>query len=417
MASGPNKLNVLLVGGGGREHALAWRLKRSSSLGSLWATHGSNPGIRGLARCADFEFSMGELYRIEQLIRREKIDLAVFGHSAAAAQLEADKAFSKGLMRAAAIPTAEGRVFKDANAAREYVASREEPPVIKASGLAAGKGVFVPATAEEALAAVDRLMVERAFGAAGDSVIIEERLVGREVSIFALVDGRNILVLDACHDHKRIGDGDTGPNTGGMGAFCPSPLVDARLMASIEREVLVPTIDALKRDSVEYRGVLYAGIMLTHAGPKVLEFNARFGDPECQCLVRRITGDFAALLHATATGKLADLRDDVIGFDPSHVCCVGLASAGDPGVYRTGLPIEGIDEAEGVEGVTVFHAGTAKERGGPLVTAGGRVLNVVAKGATLEEARERAYRGAEMIRFEGKTLRKDIAGSGVGARA
>jgi phosphoribosylamine--glycine ligase len=188
-------------------------------------------------------------------------------------------------------------------------------------------------------------------------------------------------------------------------------------MATLEREILVPTIDALKRESIDYRGVLYAGIILTHAGPKVLEFNARFGDPECQCLVRRITGDFAALLHATATGRLAELDENSFGFDSEHVCCVVLASAGYPGTYRTGFPIEGIDEAEAIESVTVFHAGTAKERGGPLVTAGGRVLSVVAKGVTLEEARDRAYRAADLIRFEGRTMRRDIAAPAVGARA
>ena len=433
MAGPVRKLNVLLIGAGGREHALAWRLKRSASLGNLFATGVSNPGIRALSRPIGFEFSMGELYRLEQVCRHEKIDLivvgpeeplaggiadkltspatAVFGPLREAAMLEADKSFAKTLMRAAAIPTAEGRTFRDAEGAREYVTTREEAPVIKASGLAGGKGVFVPKTKEEALAAIDRIMVDREFGAAGDSVVLEERLEGREVSIFALVDGRNILVLDACHDHKRIGDGDTGPNTGGMGAFCPSPVIDAERMGLIEREILVPTIDALRREGVEYRGVLYAGIILTHAGPKVLEFNVRFGDPECQCLVRRITGDFVQLLYATATGRLGEMDDDAVGFDTDHVCCVVLASRGYPEAYEKGFPIEGIEEAEGVEGVTVFLAGVKKDKGGPLVTSGGRVLSVVGKGPTLAEARERAYRGAELIRFKGKTMRTDIAGA------
>lgn len=424
-----SKLNTLLIGGGGREHALAWRLKRSPSLGTLWATHSENPGIKGIARPLDFEFSMGELYRLDQFCRSESIDLVVvgpegplaegiadrleadvvvFGPDREGARLEADKAFSKQLMRGASIPTAEGRAFTDPEIARQFVEAREHAPVIKAAGLAAGKGVFLPETREEALAAIDTIMRERAFGDAGDTVIVEERLHGREISVFALVDGHNILVLDACHDHKRVGDGDTGPNTGGMGAYCPSPIIDASLMAGIERDVLVPTVDALRREGIRFRGVLYAGIILTHAGPKVLEFNVRFGDPECQCLVHRITGDFVRLLHATATGSLHELDDSVFGFSDRHVCCVVLASGGYPGKTRTGIPIEGIEDAEGVEGVTLFQAGTRRAPGGGIVTAGGRVLNVVGCGDSLEEARERAYRAADLIRFDGKTMRRDI---------
>ena len=431
MTRAERRLNVLLVGGGGREHALAWRLARSASTASLWASHTRNPGIRSLARPIGFEFAMAELYRLEQFCRHERIDLvvvgpegplaggiadrlhspetAVLGPTRDAARIESDKAFAKALMRAASIPTAEGRVFHDPNQAREYVASRDDPPVIKATGLAAGKGVFVAETTRDALEAIDRIMVERAFGDAGDAVLVEERLEGREISVFALVDGRNILLLDACHDHKRVGDADTGPNTGGMGAYCPSPILDDALMATVEREILVPTVDALRREGIQYRGVLYAGLILTHAGPKVLEFNVRFGDPECQCIVRRITGDFPRLLHATATGRLADLDDDAFAPDTDHVCCVVLASRGYPGDHETGLPIDGIEQAEAVEGVLLFHAGTRSTRGGQIVTAGGRVLSVVGKGPTPEDARRRAYEAADLIRFEGKTFRKDIA--------
>jgi len=422
-------LNILLVGGGGREHALAWRLKRSASCGALWTTHPSNPGIKALARPVDFEFSVGELYRVEQFCRRDSIGLVVvgpeaplaagmadtlgaagilvFGPTKAAAQLEADKAFAKKLMRAASVPTADARVYTDHHEAEAAIQGREVPPVVKAAGLAAGKGVVVPQTTAEAIDAVRRILVDREFGDAGARVLLEERLDGVEASVFALVDGRSVLLLDACQDHKRIGEGDTGPNTGGMGAICPTPRIDADLHMAVERDVIVPTIDALRREDIEFRGVLYVGLMLTHAGPKVLEFNVRFGDPECQALVRRIGGDFAKLLHATASGRLGDLPDTVVTSNPGHACCIVLASGGYPGDYRTGIPITGVEEAERVEGVTVFHAGTAR-KGGQLVTAGGRVLNVVALADTPDLARDRAYAAADLIDFDGKTLRRDI---------
>lgn len=452
----PQQLRVLLVGGGGREHALAWKLAQSPCCEALFATHTSNPGIAQLAKPIDHDFSMRELYRIEQFIRRERINLvvvgpegplaegiadrlasdtcAVFGPTKDAAQLEADKAWAKQVMRSAAVPTAEGRVFKDAAGALAHLEVRTDAPVIKATGLAAGKGVFVPRTREEAEAAVRSIMDDRAFGDAGKELIIEEKLQGPEVSVFALTDGRNILILDCCQDHKRLGEGDTGPNTGGMGAYCPVPekLVDARMMATIQREIIVPTIDALRRDDIEYRGVLYAGLMLTHAGPKVLEFNARFGDPECQCLVRRMTGDFAKLLYATATGQLASIDD----FDLSNdaVVCIVLASAGYPDApsdaSRLGVPITGIEAAASMDGITIFHAGTRiEEKGRPArdgrpalppgqpVTAGGRVLNVVATGATVADARDAALKAADAIQFEGKQYRKDIAWQAVGEKA
>ncbi|MEO1128642.1 MAG: phosphoribosylamine--glycine ligase [Planctomycetota bacterium] len=436
----PEKLNVLLIGGGGREHALAWRLKKSSSVARLWATHAKdNPGIAGLAQSIGFDFSIRELYRVEQFCRHESIDLVVvgpeaplaagiaekltteqtkvFGPGAQAAMLEADKSFAKTLMRGASIPTAEARVLKTPEEARSYLETREEAPVLKASGLAAGKGVFLPETFDDALAAVQRMMVDKEFGESGSVVIAEERLKGPEASVFALIDGRSILLLDACQDHKRIGDGDTGPNTGGMGAYCPTPVVTGDMLAFVEREIVVPTVDALRREDIEYRGVLYVGLMLTPAGPKVLEFNVRFGDPECQCLVRRISGDFGKLLYATASGQLEALTPKDVGSTGEHVCCVVLASDGYPGPYRKGVPIEGVEDASSVEGVTVFHAGTARAQGGGIVTNGGRVLNVVGAGASIEEARDRAYRAAGMIDFAGKTMRTDIAHQAIGAQA
>ena len=422
---------MLVIGGGAREHALAWRLKSSASVEAVWTTHPRNPGLKSLCRSIDFEFSLRELYRLEQLCRREKIDLvvvgpedplaagvadeltaagvAVFGPARDAAALEADKSFAKALMRGASIPTAEARTFEAAEEAAAYTDAREEPPVIKASGLAAGKGVFLPGSREECRDVIRRLLVERALGAAGDKIVIEERLAGPEVSLFALVDGRNILMLDACQDHKRLGDGDTGPNTGGMGAYCPTPVIDGRTLALAERDIIVPTVDALRREAVEYRGVLYAGLILTHGGPKVLEFNVRFGDPEAQCLVRRIGGDFGRLLYAASTGLLHELTERDVASTGQHVCCVVLASGGYPGDYQKGLPIEGVDDAEAVEGVTVFFAGAERLKGEGLVTAGGRVLSVVGAAPTLAAARDRAYEAASLIRFEGKTVRTDIA--------
>lgn len=422
-----DRINVLLIGGGGREHAIASKLAKSPLLGDLWTSHPENPGIAALARAVDVPVKIRESYRLVQFCDKKKIGLVVigpedplaegftdklatpdrfvFGPSKEAAQLEADKAWAKQLMRSAAIPTAEARIFGDAEAAKAYITSREEPPVVKAAGLAKGKGVFVPETREEAIDAVERIMVQRVFGEAGAQVLLEERLEGREVSVLAIVDGRNILVLPTCQDHKRLGDGDTGPNTGGMGAFCPSPALDEALMARVEREILVPTIDTLRRDGIEYRGVLYAGIMLTHAGPKVLEFNVRFGDPECQPLMARLKTDLLEIMLATCRGKLDEVE---VNWDPSPACCVVLASQGYPEKPKLDVPISGIDEAGRLPGVTVFHAGTRRDNKGTIVTAGGRVLGVTAVGEDLTQARQRAYAACDKIQFEGKTLRRDI---------
>lgn len=423
----PDPVNVLLMGGGGREHALADRLARSPRLGRLWITHGQNPGLAALGRVADVPVSIREAYRLVQFCDHHAIGLVVigpeeplaegfadklrapnrrvFGPGADGARLEADKAWAKQLMRSASIPTAEARVFSDPDAARTYLRSREHPPVIKASGLARGKGVIVPETIEEGLAAIDRIMVRREFADAGREVLIEERLKGPEVSVLALVDGRSIYVLETAQDHKRLRDGDTGPNTGGMGAFSPSALVDDALMSRIQSQVLVPTLDALRRDGIDYRGVLYAGLMLTHAGPKVLEFNCRFGDPECQALMARLRSDLLELMLATCDGRLADAHVD---WEPGASCCIVLAAEGYPDKPRSGDVIRGLDEAAKVEGVTVYHAGTARAADGSIVTAGGRVLGVTAVGADLEQARTRAYAACDLVSFAGKTLRRDI---------
>lgn len=424
-------IDVLLIGGGGREHALATAIARSPRLGTLHVTHPRNPGLATLGQPVDVPVDIREIYRLRQYCDRHAIGLVVigpedplaqgfadelsrtstgaarpvFGAARAAARLESDKTFAKQLMRSASIPTADGRTFSDPDAAAEFLRTRDEPHVIKAAGLAKGKGVILPESLDEGLDAIDRIMRRRVFGDAGERIVIEERLVGPEVSVLAICDGRSLLVLPTCQDHKRLGDGDRGPNTGGMGAFCPSGTVDADTMTEIERDILVPTIDALRRDDVEFRGVLYAGLMLTPAGPKVLEFNVRFGDPECQPLMALLESDAVELLLAAAAGRL-DAVD--VRFSDRAAVCVVLASEGYPEAPRTGVPIEGVDRAEAVPGVTVFHAGT-RLVGGQLLTDGGRVLGVTAVADTHAEARERAYHACDCIRFAGMQMRRDIA--------
>jgi phosphoribosylamine--glycine ligase len=331
----------------------------------------------------------------------------VFGPTKAAARLEADKAFAKHVMKQASVPTAEGRTFSDVESARTYVLAREDACVVKATGLAAGKGAIVCETQAEALEAIDRILVAREFGAAGDRVLIEEKLSGQEVSVLALVDGRTISILDPCQDHKQVGEGDTGPNTGGMGAYCPAPVIDAATMAIVERQILVPTIDALATiEDIRFRGVLYAGLMLTPGGPKVLEFNCRFGDPECQPLMARLKGDLVEILWATASGGLDRVDFD---FDPRVACCVVMCSGGYPGAYAKGKVISGIADAEAISpDVMVFHAGTKRDANGNLITTGGRVLGVTALGDDLMAARDLANAACERIHFDGAFWRRDI---------
>lgn len=419
---------MLLMGGGGREHALAVKLRQSPRLGDFYTTHAENPGLAALCTPVEVPVNIREAYRLQQFIAKKDVGLVVigpedplaegfadklaseqtlvFGPTREAAQLESDKSFAKQIMRAASVPTAEARTFTDPEAALNYVRSREHAPVVKAAGLAKGKGVVVPATVEEAAAAVERMMVAREFGDAGRKVVIEERLEGVEVSVLALVDGKNILVLPPCQDHKRLKDGDTGPNTGGMGAFCPTDSIGPAAMAQIEREILVPTVDAMRREGIEFRGVLYAGLMLTHAGPRVLEFNTRFGDPECQPLMARLRCDLMELLLATCLGRL-DAVD--VDWDPRPAVCVVLASDGYPEKPKMGVAIHGLERAAAVPGAQVLHSGTKRLPSGEIVTAGGRVLSVTALGDTMAEARDVAYRACEEIVFVGKTFRSDIA--------
>ncbi|MEZ6190088.1 MAG: phosphoribosylamine--glycine ligase [Phycisphaerales bacterium] len=425
-----SKVNALILGSGGREHALGWKLKQSKRCGKLYFAPG-NGGTAALGENRnDLPFdpvNTKNADAIDYFCRQNDISLIVigpedplcggladrltkpgrhvFGPVKAGARLEADKVFSKQLMRAASIPTADAKTFTDFNAAVNYVENRETPVVVKASGLAKGKGVIVCSDNGQAVDALKQCMVDKAFGEAGNTVVVEERLVGQEVSILALVDGRNIYVLDPTQDHKQAHEGDKGPNTGGMGAYCPTPLVSDGLMNTIQAEILVPTVDALRRDGIEFKGVLYAGLMLTAGGPKVLEFNTRFGDPECQPLMMRLKGDLIDIMIATCEGTLGEVD---LSWDDRCCCCVVMASGGYPGKYESGKIITGIEDAEEDPDVKVFHAGTKIGKSGALVTAGGRVLNVCAMGKDLKEAQQKANAACDKIKFEGAIFRRDI---------
>ncbi|MFM8873367.1 MAG: phosphoribosylamine--glycine ligase [Phycisphaerales bacterium] len=431
MTAAPSPCNVLLVGSGGREHALAWKLSQSPRLGALWVQQDANAGLRALGQPCPAPLAARERYFLRSWLDRNDIHLVVvgpevplaegivdeleapgrrvFGPRRDGARLEFDKAFSKQVMKQANVPTADGRAFTTFEQARAYVQARDVPIVVKASGLCAGKGVTVCSDGAEAVAALEKMMKQRAFGDAGATVVVEERLVGQEVSVLALVDGRTITVLDPCQDHKQVGEGDTGPNTGGMGSYCPTPLATPAIVESVARDVLVPTVDALRRDGIEFRGVLYAGMMLTPGGPKVLEFNTRFGDPETQSIMPRLRGDLVDILWRTAGGELDGAAID---FDPRPACCVAVCAAGYPGTPRTGDPIEGLEAAAACAGpgeeVHVFHAGTARRDDGSVVTAGGRVLGITALAADLRRARDLATAAAGRIRFPGAFCRRDI---------
>lgn len=417
-------MKVLLVGGGGREHALAWKLAQSKKLRKLYIAPG-NPGTAQYGQNVNIPDT--DIPAIVEFAKTNKIDLAVigpedplaggvvdalekagvmaFGPVAAAAQIEADKAFAKQIMRANSIPTAESRTFDNFEDAKSYIASRDEPVVVKAAGLAKGKGVFVCNDPFQAILAAERIMLGKLFGPAGRIVVVEDKLLGQEASILAFVDGRSIYVMESAQDHKPIGDGDTGENTGGMGAYSPAPMVTDLMMDQIVREILVPTIDGMNRNDTPYKGVLYAGLMLTQGGPRVLEFNARFGDPETQPILMRMKSDLLDVLVAVCKGKLDEIT---IQWDSRPAVCVVMASGGYPSAYEKGKVITGLDAAAKLKDVMVFHAGTA-EKDGRIVTAGGRVLGVTALGDTIAQAKAKAYEAVAMIAFEGAYCRKDIA--------
>lgn len=425
----PTTTNVLIIGAGGREHALGWKLKQSPKVKKLYFAPG-NGGTAKLGENLPWDVDTVNTKLVDQIdyfCRHNGVSMVVigpedplaqgladrlakpgrhvFGPIAAGARLEADKAYAKELMKACSVPTADSKTFTNYENACAYVEARETPCVVKAAGLAKGKGAIVTKNTEEALAALKLIMADRAFGEAGDKVVIEERLVGQEVSILALVDGRNIFVLDPSQDHKQVGEGDTGPNTGGMGVYTPTPLIDDASMSLIEREVLVPTVDAMRRDGIDFKGVLYAGLMMTAGGPKVLEYNTRFGDPETQPLMMRLKGDLYDIFVAVCEGKLDEVD---LSFDNKTCVCVVMCAGGYPGKYEKGKVITGIDAAEADGNVKVFHAGTKLTKDGTLVTNGGRVLGVCATGKTLKDARDKANAACEKIKFEGAFFRRDI---------
>ncbi|MEO8667948.1 MAG: phosphoribosylamine--glycine ligase [Bauldia sp.] len=419
-------MNVLLIGSGGREHALAWKLSQSPLLTRLFAAPG-NPGIAEHAELAAVDIA--DHKAVIELCRRLAVDLVVvgpeaplvaglvddlaeagiaaFGPGREAAKLEGSKGYTKVLCAEAGIPTAAFEQFTDADAARAYVRRQGAPIVVKADGLAAGKGVTVAMTVEAALAAVDECF-GGAHGAAGAAVVVEEFLTGEEASFFVLCDGTVALPLATAQDHKRVGDGDTGPNTGGMGAFSPAPVMTEALLDRAMAEVVQPTVAAMARRGAPYRGVLYAGLMLTALGPKLIEYNVRFGDPETQALMMRLEGDLLELMLATVEGRLAAATPR---WSEGAALTVVMAAKGYPGAYVKGGAIGGIDGAEAAGGVKVFQAGTAR-RDGRLVANGGRVLNVTALGASLADARAKAYRAVAAIDFADGFCRSDIGARG-----
>ena len=415
-------MNILLVGSGGREHALSWQLAQSPSCRKLYAAPG-NPGIETFAECVgvaaddlDGLIAFVRAHAIDFVVvgpeaplvagladRLREIGIPAFGPSAAAARLEGSKGFTKDLCARAGIPTAAYVRCTSAEEAHAVLEGFAIPVVIKADGLAAGKGVIIAETREDAAGAIDD-MFDGAFGGAGAEVVIEEFMTGEEASFFALSDGTDVMAFGSAQDHKRVGDGDTGPNTGGMGAYSPAPVLTPDLEAAVMDRIIRPTVATLADEGTPYVGVLFAGLMLTDAGPKLIEYNCRFGDPECQVLMMRFTGDFAALLHAAATGDLGHATPPTFAHD--YALTVVMAANGYPGTPEKGGAIRGIADAE-AGGVRVFHAGTARADGA-IVAAGGRVLNVTATGKTVTEAQARAYAAVDRLDFATGFCRRDI---------
>ena len=416
-------MKILVVGGGGREHALCWAIAASPLCSKLYCAPG-NAGIAAEAECVaigaedvdglvafavrtaiDFVVVGPEQPLVAGLVDRlAAAGIKAFGPSATAAALEGSKGFMKDFCRRHGVPTARYARFSDPAAARAHVLAHGAPIVVKADGLAAGKGVVVAGTLDEALAAIDAAMVSRSFGAAGAELVIEEMLEGEEASFFALCDGDNALALAAAQDHKRVGDGDTGPNTGGMGAYSPAPVVDAAMAERIMAEIVRPTVAGMKAEGRPFKGVLFAGVMIGPAGPRLIEFNVRFGDPECQALMPRLMSDLLPALIASADGQLAHFH---LRWRDASALAVVMAARGYPGAYEKFTPIRGLDAAGAIEDVVVFHAGTAT-RDGALVATGGRVLAVTACARDIATARARAYAAVDRIDWPGGFCRRDI---------
>ena len=417
-------MKVLVIGGGGREHSLVWKIAQSPEVSKIFCAPG-NPGISELAECIDITADQTSLL-CEFAVKEDvgltvvgpeaplvdgivdvfsKHNLKVFGPDQKAAILEDSKVFSKLLLRKHGIPTADFKCFDDHSQARHYVLSRGAPIVVKADGLSKGKGVFVCKTNDEALQAIDSIMKDRVFGNAGDQVVIEECLIGEEVSLLAFTDGRTIVPMESSQDHKTVYDGDEGPNTGGMGAYSPVPIMTSELYRGVEKNILVPTVHAMNKEGRPYKGVIYIGLMITFAGPMVLEFNVRFGDPEAQVILTRMKSDIVPIMLATISGGLDNV--DLEWFPQASVCVV-MAAGGYPGQYDNGKEIKGVDSLKNQEGISVFHAGTKSENE-KIVTNGGRVLNVVACGRDIKEAQKKVYEAVSKISFDGAHYRRDIA--------
>ncbi len=419
-------MKVLLIGGGGREHALAWKLAQSLQVEQILVAPG-NPGIAAVEKCQCIDLNLADLNKVADFAEENSIDLTVvgpeatlvagivdifnsrglpiFGPTKAAAELEGSKAFSKEIMAKYHIPTAYFKTFTDAAAAKAYVEEKGAPIVIKTDGLAAGKGVVVAMTKAEALAAIDSMMIDHKFGQSGAKLVIEEFMEGEEASLLAFTDGVMVVPMIAAQDHKRVNDGDEGPNTGGMGAYAPAPVLTEPLKVKATETILKPIIAAMANEGRRYTGCLYAGLMIKGEDIKVVEFNCRFGDPETQAVLPLLDGDLAEIMLACATNSLSE---DMVSWKKEAAVCVVMASEGYPAHYPLGLAITGTETADAMDDVIVFHAGTKIENG-KLVTAGGRVLGVTALGSGIKQAKDKAYKAVEKISFTNAHYRKDIA--------
>jgi len=420
-------MRVLVIGGGGREHALVWKIKQSPKVEKIFCA----PGNAGTSEIADnIPIAADDIEGLLQFALKKEIGLTVvgpeqplvmgivdrfevkglriFGPNASAAELEGSKSFSKNIMQKYGLPTAEYKVFTSAESAAKYIQAKNCPLVVKADGLAAGKGVLLCRSSREALAAVDKIMRQRFFGEAGDQIVVEEFLEGQEISVLAFSDGRTVLLMDSAQDHKAVYDGDIGPNTGGMGAYSPAPVFTEIMQQKVRDKIMLPMVRAMQQEGRTYKGILYAGLMLTKAGPQILEFNARFGDPETQPLMVRMDTDIIPLFEACIDGTLGECQ---VNWKNKSSVCVVMAAEGYPGTYRKGEIISGLKNANSTPEVVVFHAGT-KERNGKVITNGGRVLGVTATGENKESAIERAYDAVGKVNWQGIHYRKDIGSRG-----
>ncbi|HEY9162554.1 MAG TPA: phosphoribosylamine--glycine ligase [Desulfomonilia bacterium] len=417
-------MKVLVIGSGGREHALCWKIAKSPLVDTVFCAPG-NGGIEIDAECVNIGVS--DFASLIKFVRSNDIGLTVvgpevplsegivdvfaaeglkiFGPDRKAAQLEGSKVFSKEAMKEFCIPTAQFCTFNDYDSAKDYVGKACFDLVVKADGLAAGKGVIVTCDKDEAFRALDEVMLDKAYGSAGNSVVLEEKLIGEEASFIAICDGENIVPLASSQDHKPVFDNDEGPNTGGMGAYSPAPVVDDKIFGNVMENVLYPLVRGLKKKGIIYKGVIYAGLMITDKGVYVLEYNVRMGDPETQPLLMRLKSDIVPVMLEVASG--GSIKDMSLEWENGATVCVVMASGGYPGGYKKGLPISGIEKADSIPGVKVFHAGTKKE-GNVIITSGGRVLGVTALGPDIKSAIDKAYRATGLINFDGMHYRKDI---------